>query len=767
MKRKLRFCIFLGFILLSASAQHPAIGGYNVYYGSLHNHSEVSGGTGSPAAAYSYARTTAHLDFFGLADHSQSISSEEWSDVRNQADAFNEDGVFTAFYGFEWGSSQTYGHVSVINTEDYCSSDLPINAFTGLVGWLGARPDGIAFFNHPGRENYIGPEFNHFTSVPSDQFVGIELWNGNSDFSMYYYNDGYYSSDNNKSFIDEANNRNWRLGASGSDDNHSGTWGTNNPYRLALLSNYLTRGDLLEAMRARRFFSTLDRNLALSFKINGMEMGSAIPSGNYTARIQATDADGEIFNQVILFNKNHDIVNEWSLNTSSVNVSISLNTINEDYYYVKVRQADGNEAISSPIWIEGIYSNKPPSCSIISPVNGSSFTATSNITISANADDPDGSVTKVEFYHDATKIAEDFTRPFSFTWNNVSTGSYNLSVIASDDSAGTTTSSPVYITVYAIPITVMAEPAAKIYGDADPGLAYTITSGSLDPMDAFTGALTRDAGEDAGTYTIRQGSLMLNSNYIITFVPAFLTISAKPVTVQADAKTKIYGEPDPLLTYRITSGSLIGSIDAFKGTLIRDEGEDAGTYLIKQGTLELNNNYTINFTGAILEINQRPITVSANHIKKKFGEQDPELTYQITSGSLIGKDSFVGSLNRESGEEVGSYAILQGGLSLGSNYILTFIGAEFRITSEFEMKVYPNPFRDQLFFEFELNKGTFISINLCDMYGMKIVTVFSGEADAGYHKYAFRPERISQGLLIYQLVMEGYIAAEGKVIFER
>ena len=108
------------------------------------------------------------------------------------------------------------------------------------------------------------------------------------------------TGDNNKSYFDEANSRGWKIGASGSGDNHFGTWGTAFPYRLAVLSNNLTRTDLLEAMRARRFFSTLDKNISLSFKINGMEMGSTIVGNNYTAQIQAADADGEIFNQVII-----------------------------------------------------------------------------------------------------------------------------------------------------------------------------------------------------------------------------------------------------------------------------------------------------------------------------------------------------------------------------------------------------------------------------------------------------------------------------------
>jgi len=66
------------FMAMSLSAQ-PSIGGFNVYYGHLHNHSNVSDGTGTPDAAYNYAKNTAHLDFVSLAEPSGTIEAPEWA----------------------------------------------------------------------------------------------------------------------------------------------------------------------------------------------------------------------------------------------------------------------------------------------------------------------------------------------------------------------------------------------------------------------------------------------------------------------------------------------------------------------------------------------------------------------------------------------------------------------------------------------------------------------------------------------------------------
>lgn len=237
------------------------------------------------------------------------------------------------------------------------------------------------------------------------------------------------------------------------------------------------------------------------------------------------------------------------------------------------------------------------------------------------------------------------------------------------------------LTITARPITVTADAITKIYGDVDPTLTYKITSGSLAYSDAFTGALSRAAGDNVGTYSIMQGTLNLSSNYTLTYEGANFTITPRPITVTADAKSKVYGDTDPALTYQITSGSLAYS-DAFTGALSRATGENVGVYAIEQGTLALSSNYTLTFVVANFTITVRPITVTAEPKSKVYGASDPALTYNITSGSLVGTDAFTGALARVAGENVGTYPILQASLALNSNYTLTYIGDSLKIHSK-------------------------------------------------------------------------------------
>ena len=86
-----------------------------------------------------------------------------------------------------------------------------------------------------------------------------------------------------------------------------------------------------------------------------------------------------------------------------------------------------------------------------------------------------------------------------------------------------------HVTITAKPITVTATPSqTKVYGTTDPVFAYTV-SPSLIGGDAFTGTLTRVAGENIGNYAVNQGSLIAGSNYTISYASANFTINVSSI----------------------------------------------------------------------------------------------------------------------------------------------------------------------------------------------------------------------------------------------
>src|SRR5439155_682394 len=225
------------------------------------------------------------------------------------------------------------------------------------------------------------------------------------------------------------------------------------------------------------------------------------------------------------------------------------------------------------------------------------------------------------------------------------------------------------------PITVTPDSNQfKNYGDPDPALTYTITSGSLVTGDSFSGALARDPGNNVGLYNITQGTLALGANYNLTFTTGVkFEIKKRPLQVTADAgQFKNYGDSDPTLTYTVTSGSVLAG-DSFIGALSRASGNNVGTYAITLGTLSLGTNYELTLTaGSTFEIKKRPLQVTADAGQfKNYGDSDPTLTYTVTSGSVLAGDSFIGALSRATGNKVGYYDITLGSMSIGTDYGVT------------------------------------------------------------------------------------------------
>lgn len=228
-------------------------------------------------------------------------------------------------------------------------------------------------------------------------------------------------------------------------------------------------------------------------------------------------------------------------------------------------------------------------------------------------------------------------------------------------------------------VSVSASPKNKTYGDADPELSYTFSPDLL-PGDTFSGKLSRAAGEAAGVYPIVQHTLSLGNNYSINFRSADFSIGKRLVSIKAEHKTKVYGDTDPELTYKVMPALLVG--DELKGSPGRQAGEQAGVYAIFQNTLDAGSNYNLNFEGAALTIQKKQIEVKVADQIKQYGDPDPVLTYTISASGLSINDKLEGNLSRTAGENVGTYAIAQGSLNGGSNYQINFNGGFLLITKK-------------------------------------------------------------------------------------
>ena len=228
-------------------------------------------------------------------------------------------------------------------------------------------------------------------------------------------------------------------------------------------------------------------------------------------------------------------------------------------------------------------------------------------------------------------------------------------------------------------LTITAGAKSKVYGEKDPELTYDSTG--LVEGDNITGSLTRDAGENAGTYAITQGTVTASDNYELSYVPALLTITKADSNTTAPTANELNysGSAQELVTAGTpTGGTLVYSTDGESYNEMIPTGINAGEYTVYYkviGDANHNDKVVQQVTVTILA---RTLDIKADEKSKTYGEDDPALTY--TSEGLVEGDSITGALSRAEGENVGTYAIEQGTLTAGDNYIITYTGANLAIT---------------------------------------------------------------------------------------
>lgn len=189
----------------------------------------------------------------------------------------------------------------------------------------------------------------------------------------------------------------------------------------------------------------------------------------------------------------------------------------------------------------------------------------------------------------------------------------------------------VYGKITKAPIEITAHVDQKQFGDSDPELTYTITSGQLYNSDNLTGKLSRQSGENVGTYQIQKGTLSAGGNYQLTFVGNTFEIVKRQVKVNALKVTKQYGDADGQLTYELVDGTTEVQ-EGLNLKLEREKGELVGTYEISVVSYNSRNYEIVSFTQEGFEILKREITISVYSKEKEYDSTDfAEVVYEISN----------------------------------------------------------------------------------------------------------------------------------------
>jgi hypothetical protein len=197
-------------------------------------------------------------------------------------------------------------------------------------------------------------------------------------------------------------------------------------------------------------------NVAPSVSITAPAANTQFTQGdNVTITASAADSDGtitkvEFYSGSTLLGT--DTASPYSVSTATLPLgSVSLTA--------KATDDKGTATVSAAVSINVLEKpNVAPSVSITAPAANTQFTQGANVTITANAADSDGTVTKVEFYNGSTLLGTDTASPYSVSTATLPMGSVSLTAKATDDKGTATVSAAVSISVAEKSYKVIASP---------------------------------------------------------------------------------------------------------------------------------------------------------------------------------------------------------------------------------------------------------------------------------------------------------------------
>jgi hypothetical protein len=241
----------------------------------------------------------------------------------------------------------------------------------------------------------------------------------------------------------------------------------------------------------------------------------------------------------------------------------------------------------------------------------------------------------------------------------------------------------------------------------DPSFTYT-PSTALVSGDAFTGSLTRDAGENVGSYAVTQGDLALSANYNISFAGDDFTITKATPTVSVWPTTSGITYGDALSTATLSGGtaSTAGTFAYTNGTSTPNAGtSDFAVDFIPTDDV----NYSAVTGNASVTVAKAILTFTADDQTRKVGEVNPMFTYKITGFVLGDNETAISvwptsSCLADANSPAGDYEIT---VSVGSsaNYNFNYVSGNLKIetttglvsNNQITSSVWPNPTTGKLF----------------------------------------------------------------------
>ena len=413
---------------------------YQHYFGQLHSHTQYSDGSGTLDSALTHIKNlpaSANIQFVAFTDHSNyfdkngeanpegalydmskatEYSRGLWSEYKGAIADFNavNGSSLLALGGFEMTWSGGPGHINTFNTPGIVSrnnktlnnktDDAGMKAYYALLSQAeGAQS--ISQFNHPGTTFGNFKDFNYWDPVIDSRMYMVEVGNGEGAIGA----GGYYPS--YEQYI-MALDKGWHLAPTNNQDNHKGKWGNANDARDVIITDDFSEAGIYEAIRALRMYATEDKNLELTYTVNGLMMGSSITEIPDKLNVEVTVNDPDVSDSIAkveVVANSGKVAYTWdnAAQLRSGKLSATLDP-SYSYYFIRVTQKDGDLAVTSPVWVgESLklgISNMV--CGTATPVTDEELTLTTTF---FNSEDSDATIKSLTYSIGGTVIGTDKT----------------------------------------------------------------------------------------------------------------------------------------------------------------------------------------------------------------------------------------------------------------------------------------------------------------------------------------------------------------------
>lgn len=344
--------------------------GYQLYFGQLHSHTNISDGAGSVTEAFAHAAGVDNLDFLAVTDHSNSFDNEsdsrvdlgadlssvssEWKQGHDAADAATEssNGTFVGIYGFEMTWSDGFGHINTFNTpgfesrsnDEFGNKSGSTEGYQNYYDKLVEVEDSLSQFNHPGTTFGDFQDFAFYDQQVDQRITLIEVGNGEGAIGS----SGYFPS---YEYYTRALDKGWHVAPTNNQDNHKGNWGDSNTARSVVLASSLTEDAIYDAIRNYRVYATEDNDLSILYSLNGSAMGSILgKQEDVSISAQIGDPTDSADMKVEVIVNGGLVIGTQTLSGGIGTVNFKFDSNDYSYYYLRITQADGNIAVTAPVW---------------------------------------------------------------------------------------------------------------------------------------------------------------------------------------------------------------------------------------------------------------------------------------------------------------------------------------------------------------------------------------------------------------------------------